>query len=62
MPIAVILENNKPISYQSILTGTKTSKYGTNHIEMEKMEIVKNAHNDKTQQSCKYYYLLITTC
>ncbi|CAD8058559.1 unnamed protein product [Paramecium primaurelia] len=62
MPIAVVLENNKPISYQSILTNTETSNYGTNRIEMERMEIVKNARNDKTQENCRYYYLLITTC
>ncbi|CAD8070274.1 unnamed protein product [Paramecium sonneborni] len=29
---------------------------------MEKMEIVKNAHNDKQQESSRYYFLIITTC
>ncbi|CAK77739.1 unnamed protein product (macronuclear) [Paramecium tetraurelia] len=62
MPIAVILENNKPISYQSVLADSETSNYGTNLIEMEQMQIIKNAHNDKTQESCRYYYLLVTAC
>ncbi|CAD8074824.1 unnamed protein product [Paramecium sonneborni] len=62
MPIAVLLENNKPISYQSVLTNSEISNYGTNLIEMEKMQIVKNSRNDKSQENCRYYNLLITTC
>lgn len=35
MPIVAILENNKPISYRSILNNHNISVYGTNLIEME---------------------------
>ncbi|CAD8166167.1 unnamed protein product [Paramecium octaurelia] len=62
MPIMAIMENNKPISYQSILNNNEISDYGTNLVEMEQMELVKNMHNDKTQENNKVYLLLITTC
>ncbi|CAD8060359.1 unnamed protein product [Paramecium primaurelia] len=62
MPMVAVLENNKPISYRSILNNNELSDYGTNLVEMEQMELVKNMRNDKSQENNKVYMLLITTC
>lgn len=35
MPMVAVLENNKPISYRSILNNNELSDYGTNLVEME---------------------------